>query len=317
MRKSLIIVLIILILLTSYVVFIRKSSSVIDEFSFKLADTSIITRIQLADSTAQVTIKKIDEQWMVNNTFHANQNLVRQFLRIFMNLEISLLVPEAETDSINNILAQNGVKLSFYIGEKITREFIIGQFDKEKEATLITNDDQVAAYLIAPGLSRNIRKFIETDPLFWRDKQLFNFSSDEISHIYFKDNVSEKNSFKIRKDKDNFMLYDNDNKQVNFDNKKLMRYLSYFGNLKFESLATELDSKNQDSVIIQTSIYVIEASSVSGLNTKLELFSKKDSTQADLKDVNFVYGILNAEKHILLIRYFEIDPILKSIRYFE
>lgn len=316
MRHKISIIALLVVIILLYFIFIFKPSGKIHEYSFHLADTSLITRILISDDTSQTEISKARDSWMVNKVFYASQPAVKQLFRIFRNLDISGLVSDTQTDSTIKQLKEKGIRLSFWKEHKLVREFWVGNYDEEKNATLMVNDEDLAAYLVIPGLSKDIRKFMETDPVFWRNELIFSFRPDEISRIELKDYRSINNSFLISKLDQDYHLFDHTNKERTFDENKLKRYLSYFANIYFESITTDIDSEGQDSILAHKPLYHII---VAGLNTQpveLKLFQKTDG-QTNAPDLNFVYGAMNGQKPFMIIAYFQIDPVLKGIEYFK
>jgi hypothetical protein len=316
MRQKISIIALLVLIIILYFIFIYKPSEKIHEYSFHLADTSLITRILISDGHIQTEISKTTDNWMVNKEFYASQPAVKQLFRIFRNLDISGLVSDTHTDSTIKLLKEKGIRLSFWKEHKLVREFWVGNYDEEKNATLMLNDEDLVAYLVIPGLTKNIRKFVETDPVFWRNKLIFSFRPDEISRIELKDYYSINNSFIIKKLDQDYHLLDHSNAERTFDENRLKRYLSYYANIHFESIATGNKPDEHDSIMEQKPLYQIK---VEGINTHpidLVLFQKMDA-QTNSPDLNFVYGILNGQKPVMIIAYFQVDPVLKGIEYFK
>ncbi len=313
MRKRIILAIGVLILISLYFVLVHNRSGQIHEYSFHLADTSSINRIVVLDSNSHVEISKVQGQWLVNQHFHANQLMVKQLFRIFRNLDIVGLVLESERDSLHNYLNNKGLKLQFYKDQKVLREFWLGSYLEDKNATLIMNDENLVAYLVAPGLSKNIRKFIETDPLFWRDKLIFNFSSGTMKQIELIDHQNSDDGFLIEKYGDGYKLFDKEKQELSYDRSKLLRYLSYYGNIYYEAISDKLI----DSFLVRKPVYEIKTISQEGQSIRLALYQKPDDQNVSKPDLNYVYGIMNGEKPVLVISYFQIDPALKGIEYFK
>jgi hypothetical protein len=316
MKKAIPIILVVLVLISIYFVFFHKTST-IDENTFNINDTSKITQIAVSNSTNKVAISKISGQWMVNTKYHANQAMIKHILRIFKNIDVSITVPDNQKDSVVNFLKKKGMNLQFMQDNDILKEFWIGSYNETDKATLLMNEDEIAAFVTAPGLSNNISKLIDVDLVFWRDRQIFCINPEDIKSIELTDFRKPENSFLIETSGDRYQLFDKQNFEINFDKNKLLRYLSYFSNISFESPANELNTAQQDSVKKQKPVYSIRIENSTGQSIKLLLFAKKADNDKESQDLNFIYGNLNNEKLVLLISYFQIDPVLKSIEYFR
>jgi hypothetical protein len=314
-KKAIYILLLILILLSIYFGFFYRSFD-IEHYSFSISDTSNIDKIVITDSSNKVELTKPSDEWVVNKNYHANQALIKQLIRIFNNLEINVLVPDKQVDSTINCLQKQGVGLKFYRNDRLKYSYWIGRYDETSNSTLLMNDDKVVAFVTSPGLTKNIRKFLETDNVFWRDRLIFSLNPAQILSVELKDNLNKENSFSIEKKFDKYLLYNNKHAKIEFKEESLLRYLSYFSNINFESLDKELSPAQQDSLLKQKPIYTLIVKSQLGQATQLNLFPKKSDKNNKEQDLNYVYGNINNEKLVLMISYFQVDPVLKGIGYF-
>jgi len=316
MKKPLYYILGILILASLYFVFIHKSN-IMEDLNFNVEDTSRITKIVVSDKNKSVVISKVSGQWMVNDSYHANQALVKQLLRVFKNLEISVLIPNNQTDTFSNTIKKNGVKLEFYNQQDLIQYQFIGNYDESVKSTPILNEADKAAYITSPGLSANIRKFVEVDDIFWRDKLIFSQDSRQISDVSLTDLKHPEKSFTISAKNKSYQLFDGTGKSVAFNKENIERYLSYFTNVSFESLEEKFSKAQADSLLKQEPIYAFQVNTIQGQKVRLNLFQKYSDKNPKDQDLDFVFGNLNFDNNILIISYFQIDPILKGIDYFK
>jgi hypothetical protein len=316
MKKFYYIILAILILVSIYFGFFYRKID-IENYKYSIEDTTKITSFEISDSNEKIQITKHTEGWIVNNSYHANQQLVKQFLRVFSNLELSTLVSDERLDSTSKFLYKKGINVKFYKNNKLTNEYWIGEFNNSLNSTLAMNDDEVVAYISSPGLSNNIRKFLDTDNIFWRDKIIFNLDPIQVSSVELKDPRNIENSFLIEKNGNKYQIINSVNKSVNFNEDNLLRYLSYFRNIRFESVIEDFSQQQKDSIKKAIPLISIIVKTNEGRNTQLNLYTKADNKNPNETDLNYVYAILNNEQLVLMISYFQIDPILKKIEYFK
>jgi hypothetical protein len=316
MKRPIIVILSALILISIYFVFFRNTNSAQD-LNFNIADTSQITKLIVSDKLGKVQISKVTNQWMVNENFHANQQLIKQLFRLFKNLELNVLAPDLESKILADSIQNSGIKLEFYNNDDLTRRYWIGKFDEKYNSTLILTDDDVVAYVTAIGLSKNISQFVKADDIFWRDKLLFGINPEEISEVNFLDINKSENSFKIEKKIDNWLLFNSKQEKFQASGDKISQYLSYFNNISFESLADEFVGKKCDSLLARQPVYIIKLKTKKDKTLQLKLYQKYSDKNYLEPDLDYIYGNLNNEKLVLLITYFQIDPILKQIDYFK
>lgn len=282
-----------------------------------LSDTSNITQIEIIKENSKLLFIKKDGKWILNEVFHVNEHSIKRLLRIFKNIEINSLIAKSEHDSVTNTLKKNGFFLHFVNSDKIDFNFWIGDFNQSINATILMTSDNLPVYASAPGLSNDLNQFIDIDPLFWRNKQLFEFKAENIKEINFINSFDPDISFSIKNTNSGYKVFDIRNKQFNSEKDKVLRYLSYFNNMEFESVEKGLSSSETDSIIHAQPKFIIKVLSQSGPEFELKLIAIKVQNTENQFDLNKVYGIFNSQKPILIINYFSIDPIIKEIHYFK
>jgi len=308
--------LLIVISLSIYFTFFRKHSTYSQEEVISLTDTNLISKIEISDSKSKIVLSKPSNSWLVNENFNANNIEVKRLLRIFKNLEINTIVPKNESDSVLKRIRKEAIQISFF--KAFTKNsFWIGNYDETRKSTLLITDDQIPVYANAPGLSSDIRKYVDTDPLFWRNKRIFNFKPEDISSIDFIDFEKSSNSFHIAFKDNEYQLFDNNNRAFNFDKNKVLRYLSYYENIEFESVVKELKPEKIDSVFKHQPRYEIKIVNKNSQAFNLKIVPIAIQSSQNQFDLNKTYGILNNQKPLVSINYFVIDPLIKQIDYFK
>ena len=318
MKKQTIILLFVLLLIIASAYFaLFKNNSELTEFDLQLQNTSQVTAFVVESKSVKVELEKKTGGWMVNQSYHANKQLIKRVFRVFKNLNISIIARKDSTENYIQQLKNEGVKLQFFRDEKEITCFWIGNFNTSKNATLVMNELEQPVYVTAPGLSSNIAKFVIADDIFWRDKRIFDLEPNEIKKIALKDYQQPKVSFELVIDNKNYQLTNSNNTEIEFDKEKIARYLSYFKGVRFELLEEKLLPGQLDSVIKQEPLYELTLNTASNNDLNLKLLPKSDSLKKNEADLNFVYGIINNQKPLIIISYFSIDPLLKEINYFK
>ena len=309
--------LIILASLSVYFGFIKKNSSELTENDLQLKDTSQITAFNVELNGVIVKVEKKTSGWMVNNSYHANNQLVKRLFRIYKNLNISIFARRDSVGAYVQNLKMNGTKLEFLKDENIIANYWIGKYDAAKNATLLMNDAEQPIFVTSPGLSANIAKFVIADDIFWRDKRIFDFEASEIIKIKLDDFENQNSSYEINIDENSYSLFDNNSNSIEFEQEKIARYLSYFKGVRFESLEEKLTQNQLDSILKQKPLYEINLDTKEYGSLNLKLISKATSLKSQERDLNNVYGLLNNKAPLIIISYFSIDPLLKEIAYFK
>jgi hypothetical protein len=295
--------------------FFRKSHSY--DFAINVTDTSEINEIIVSGNSGKLILQKQDYRWTVNEKFSANQQLIKQLFRLFAHLEIEILVERNLIDKMRGQLLDSGLHIQFRKKNKLHAEYWIGDFNPSTNATLMMNSTKTPAYVAASGISKNIRKYAETEDIFWRNRQIFSIKPGQIKEINLQNHHKTENSFTIIHTGNDFKLMDFKGKQVNFDKARIERYISYFSSIGFEKLAEEINQNQLDSIRKDKPLYSIHLKSMNNIENKLILFEKTDENSGEKPDLNLVYGNLNNDNYLVIISYFQIDPILKEISFFK
>ena len=310
-------VLFIMILLSLYLAFFYNKTRYDESMQICIEDTSLIDVIYIIEATNRVKIAKLSNKWIVNDVYNANDNAIKRMLRVFKNIEINTLIPKSEHDSVINLLSKTGISVSFYKNNKQNTSYTIGEFDKTRNGTLLISDNKLPVYVSAPGLTADIHKFIESNAIFWRNKRIFDFAPDEINSITFIDYEKPDQSFNVELKDSSYEVFDQQHKPYNFDKEKVSRYISYFKNIEFESVAKELTTHQTDSIFAQKPVYFIKVKSNSGNEFDLKIFHIQLQNNHAQFNLDKAYGIINNQKPFIIIDYFAVDPIIKPINYFR
>lgn len=316
-KKSIIIIsLAILIGASIYYAFFNKPKNQIDETSIQLGDTTDLTEVIFRKDTASLHLVKKGSNWMVNNTFHANKQLIKRTLRIFKNINIKTIVKRDSVISHASYLKSYGTYIEFVGKNKTIANYWVSDFFEKNKACLIMNEEEIPIYVNAPGFTSDISEYISTNPLFWRDKRLFDFEPNELISIKLTDINNQTNSFQITSNQEKFDLMNSQNVIEEYSLEKIERYLSYFKNISFDSIANE-NVFAIDTLLKNKALYEMQINFINDGQLNLKLIEKPDPKNNNEANLNHVYGLLNNTPPVVVISYFSIDPLLKSIDYFK
>ena len=312
MPKSLIILFIALLSLAGYLTYEQYRDLTDDDFVLKNADK--IDQIIISKDSSEVELLKSGGKWLVNRQFEANSALIKRFFRVFEGLSLVAPVSKLYRDSIEQLLDTQSTKITIYSGRSKDYTYLLGNLNKAKTGNYLNCNGRMAI-VSATGLVKDINHIVGTKDIFWRNKVVFNKPEEKIKSIVVNNIKSPEKSFKIENEEFSVFLTDKNGYTPEEVNKKNIRlYLSYFTNIAFEKIETNLSENQIDSIIknnyawqiiltdTQSNVYILNLYLKPGKNTKY--------------DLNRIYGKLNGEEHLLIFTYYDIDPILKDIDYF-
>ncbi len=344
MKKNRLIFIITLILAVIAFLFIytaTKSTLSKSYSNFAIQDTSLITKVFLADkSNNKVTLlKTAPGDWLVNNKYNASNDLINIFLKTLINLEVKEPVAKAARNNVIKRLASDATKVEIYQTvyridlwgmklfphEKLVKTYYVGYATQDNLGTYMLIEDSDEPFIMhIPGFRGFLNSRYSTIEKDWRDHTMFNLEIPNIKSVKLEFPFSPDSSYLIESAGNNrFTLTAlNLNKSIpDYDTLKLLNFLSTFRDIKFEFLIS--DNKLIDSVIATNPFHIITVTDMSGKKTIVKTFHKKaneEDTELDgtlsFYDKDRLYAWFNEGKDFALIQFYVFDNILRPLPYF-
>ncbi len=181
--------LIVFVLLLAIAVWLvtRDKSTTFDpkEVSFKVADTTLVTKIFLANRMGNaVTLERQpDSSWMVNGRYRVRTDIMKQLLTTIYKMEAKMPVPKLAINKIMASLASNGIKVEIYSGKEQKKEmvFYVGGETVDTKGTYMIKEDSELPYILhIPGTNGYLTPRFVTKEEEWRERVLFRLHPDSI-----------------------------------------------------------------------------------------------------------------------------------------
>jgi hypothetical protein len=124
-------------------------------------------------------------------------------------------------------------------------------------------------------------------------------------------------SFAIHKKDGKYSLSGIDEELSGWDSSMVIRYLSYFTFIPFESWALDMTNEEKVQAEQKDPLFRITLVSSAGYTTILSLWEKIKHENGEEKiDTDRLLGKTKEDEEFFIVRYFDIDPVLKKISYF-
>jgi hypothetical protein len=171
--------------------------------------------------------------------------------------------------------------------------------------------------LYVPGYETGIGSAFTVNELFWRPYTVFNLLPSEISSVRLENMADTGSSFTIRNKNHRFILYDMDKELSGWDTSRTARYLSYFIHIPFETWAFDVPPGEQEQIRKEKPLYRITVGKTGRDYIALDLWERAiQENGIRKKDTDRLWGKTNEKDELFIIRYVDIDPILKKRSYF-
>src|SRR6056297_216703 len=330
MKKNRILIALLIILIGLAIFFyLRTEKSTLTDWDadFAIHETEEIDSFTISQDSTKVKLYKTNRNWYFNNHIPVRKRAVEQFFNVLQDLRIEAPAPKKNKHEIIDLVKQNPLEVTIYKKGKKLKDYWVEDSQYKKGSTYMLMKGSNNPYLMSiPGYRGDLAHLYRTTENYWRDKTLFDVSGIDIQMVRVNYPGKAESSFQLDyKRNDKFILKElpSGKKVKKFNKNRASRYLSYFGNIRFNRIIREESDELIDSLRSVSPFCVIEVENLSDNTAKLEAYRKLSGGKEDAfgektrYDLNFLYGIYNNSDDVLLIKYTEIDPLFKEISYFQ
>jgi hypothetical protein len=279
--------------------------------SFAVEPGREITRIELVNRESKVVLEKRGEKWSVNRDNEARKSAIVFILKTITEIKIKSPVSADifKSEVIDKQL--DPVRVSVYAKRKLIKSFYVYKTPSNVYGNIMKLRVSSKPFIVyMPGYEDNIGSHFVVNDLFWRPFTVFKLLPSEIGSVELRNFADSSSSFKIENNKGVFILKGDGN--TSQDSARIKRYISYFVNIPFESWAFDLSADEKSKIEASPPLYTITIKTTIGGDMKLTIWER----QMALKDTDRVWGKLDNGNGIFVMRYFDLDPILKKRDWF-
>lgn len=298
--------------------FKQKSGTLPRELmDFAVTDTSAVTQIFMADKSGkQILLKRKEAYWEVNDKYPARKDAIDVLLKTLNRMEVKSPVSKASFDNVVKNLAADHTKVEVYTdGNKPHKIIYVGGPTADNYGTYMMLEKSATPFVVhIPGFSGYLSTRFFLGESEWRDITLFRYEFSDLRSVRINHSLKPESSFEINSNGDNqFALYKGlQNEPVKqFDTLKAKQYLAAYKKLSFERFITELSEQQVDSIIASQFIFEMIVKDKDQRTTQLKAFLRpaKEPTEEMPWDADRMYGQINESKDLVIIQYFNFDPL--------
>jgi hypothetical protein len=286
--------------------------------SFNVTPKNEITDIEFSDGTRKLHLEKDGDEWIVDNKYETRKSSILFILKILTEMQIkSPVAPEMfqseivekKIDPVRVKVSEKGRTLRTFLVYK-TPSNIYGNIMKLKE-------DSKPFIVYVPGSEVEIGSAFTMNQLFWQPYTIFSYMPSEIASATLINSTDSSSSFSIRNLDHTLHLFSLGKELSGWDTSRVERYLSYYTHVPFESWAFDLPAVEQNNIMNKQPLYTIRLVLTSGESQFLDLWGKEIEEDGIIKlDTDRLWGKMNYKNELFVVRYVDIDPLLKKLSYF-
>lgn len=286
--------------------------------SFALEPASEITRIEFSGKRENISLEKKGDGWSVNDKAEARKSGILFLLRILHEIKIKSPVSEELFKSEITDRGIDPVRIKVFDGRKLKKSFLVYKTTSNIYGNIMQIWERSKPFIVyLPGYDGDIGSAFTQNVLFWQPYTVFNLLPSEIESVKFENFSDTASSYLITGRNPHFTLSAMNRELAGWDSTLVTRYLSYFAWIPFEKWALDMGVEERKYLESKQPLYRITITSSGGKKSVLTLWEKMKEGERDLaKDSDRLLGRTQSSDEFFVMRYFDIDPLLKKRSYF-
>lgn len=315
MKRNLFLILLVVIIAGAILLTGRHSPFGNQSISFLAAPKDEISKIVFSDGKRELTLENTDGKWLLNGKLETRKSSVNFITDVLKRLSIKSPVSPELFDSA---VVQKGitpVRVKSYENRKLLSDFLVYKTRSNIYGNIMKTRERTKPFIVyVPGYDGDIGSAFTMNELYWQPYTIFNLLPSEIISVRFENNLDTTASFSIIRSGKEFILMAEDTPVPEQDSTLVKRYLTYYMFIPFEMWALDLSEEATKSITGSTPAYVISVNAADGMEVELTLWTRENPDGT--LDSDRMYGQTNVSDEIFIVRYFDIDPLLKRRDYF-
>jgi hypothetical protein len=286
--------------------------------SFSSEPKSEITRIELSDGRQKLTIEKAGENWLLNGKSETRKSGILFITRILKEIRIKSPVSPELFETEITAKGIKPVRVKVFERRKLIKSFMVYKTPSNTYGNIMKIREGSKPFIVCvPGYEGDIGSAFTLNELFWKPYSIFSLLPSEIGSVDFENMSDTANSFSITIKDHLYTLSSGQKILTGWDSAYVERYLSYFARIPFESWAFEIEGEERRIIETSPPLFRITVTPVRGVKIVLTLWEKMTGEgSSKTKDSDRLIGKTDSSEELFIIRYFDIDPLLKKRSYF-
>jgi len=305
-------------LLILLIYLLRERSPFGGDTSFEAEPKNEITRIEFGNKKENLTLEKKGETWFVNKSLETRKSSILFILKVLTEMKIKSPVT---TELFSKEIVENGIdplKVKVYEKGKLIKSFLVYKTGSNKYGNIMKLRESSRPFIVyIPGNEVEIGSAFTMNELFWQPYTVFSLLPSDIYSVAVENMADSSSSFIIKNDYGRTRLFNSTRELSGWDSSRIIRYLSYFAHVRFESWALTLTSDEKRSIEMKEPFYRIIVVTTRGVRQVVNLWQRTVDGENGIKtDTDRLWGKTEGSPELFVIRYIDIDPLLKKLSYF-
>ena len=318
-------IIVILTIISGYLLLTeRKGSYNPSDLDFAIDDTSAIRTVEISTGARTLVLGREASSWKVNGIYPVRAERISGLMMLISRLEVSTPVSVSLVEQVRDCLFREGRLVTILLDDGSSKSYRVcsGKGPEEDTYMMLVQSDIPFIMEVRGYRNAGLEELYALETEYWRDHVILNFLPDEIEYISVEHRLDPGTSFHLQRNEagtfdlaggvlpETWLQPDPDN---------LAQYLQYFTRVGFEDY-TDIQQLSEKAIRMgEESDHILKISSSKGGQILIRFYSiyTIDSKGIIMPDLNRLLARINDEEELLLVKYMEIDPVLKPFSYFR
>jgi hypothetical protein len=284
--------------------------------SFAIDKQKEITRIAFSEGNKELILTHEADKWMVNGTWEARKSGITFITGILKEMKIKSPVSGElfETEILEKGITP--VKIKIFENSRLLSSFLVFKTGSNKYGNMMKLRERTKPFIVAvPGLEGDIGSAFTVNELFWQPFTIYNLLPSEISSVTFENLKDSGSSFRIKCINDTYIFSASGEILAGWDSARVKRYISYFTWIPFEKWAYDISAAERKKIESGNPVFRISVIKTDGKEKVLTMWERRAGEEGAI-DSDRMWAKTNEREELFIVRFFDIDPLLKKRSYF-
>ncbi len=256
-----------LLILTSIILGLTsemRTNTLENKAVFSLKDTTNVDLITMQSTIGKIVLRKTDGIWMVNDTYKAEQNIVKVLLSILKDAEVVRNVPKSQTEEIANHILKNGYLIEISREGDLISTFYASGNDTKTISYMMSADKKDPAIVNIPGYESYVAGIFEIPANDWRDRVILSTNWRSLQKLEIHYTQYPEYDLSIKFDF-NFLTVQG---VKDLDTARMMSYIDEFNFLQVDRYLDKGQNQKYDSLLGSPSTVSMDIQDINPKNSK-------------------------------------------------
>jgi hypothetical protein len=306
------------IVLLLFLLFRSRSPFGKNNSSFASEPVKEITKIELSNNGKKLVLEDSGENWMINRKSEIRKSGVMFLLRILKEIKIKSPVSADLFDTEITSKNISPVKVKVYENRRLLKTFLVYKTQSNVYGNFMKLKESSKPFVVyVPGYEGDIGSAFIVNELYWQPYIVFNLLPSEIASVSFENLSDTAASFRIFNTSHRYSLSSSGGNLKGWDSSLVARYITYFARVPFESWDFGTADAKKNMSESDEPLYRITVITNQGRKKVLTLWAlMKEKNGTKEMDSDRLLGKTDENIEFFIMRYFDIDPLIKKRSYF-